>query len=86
MAVEDMLINRHSHNTTLQVNYQAMLHCAVSDTGAITVFPMAHEIYGYQAIRQTVRIVDMDHPQGLLRTGDRATVTFEFISHPEFIK
>ncbi|KZP34701.1 P-loop containing nucleoside triphosphate hydrolase protein [Athelia psychrophila] len=54
------------HNTTLQVNYQAMLHCA--------------------AIRQTVRIVDMDHPQGLLRTGDRATVTFEFISHPEFIK
>lgn len=28
----------------------------------------------------------MDHPQGLLRTGDRATVTFEFISQPEFIK
>lgn len=28
----------------------------------------------------------MDHPQGLLRTGDRATVEFEFISHPEFIK
>lgn len=28
----------------------------------------------------------MDHPQGILRTGDRATVTFEFISHPEYIK
>jgi len=28
----------------------------------------------------------MDHPQGILRTGDRATVRFEFISHPEFIK
>jgi hypothetical protein len=28
----------------------------------------------------------MDHPQGVLRTGDRATVKFEFISHPEFIK
>lgn len=28
----------------------------------------------------------MDHPQGVLRTGDRATVTFEFISHPEYIK
>jgi GTPase len=28
----------------------------------------------------------MDHPQGVLRTGDRATVQFEFISHPEFIK
>lgn len=25
----------------------------------------------------------MDHPQGVLRTGDRATVQFEFISHPE---
>lgn len=54
------------HNTTLQRNYQAMLHCG--------------------AIRQTVRIVSMDHPQGILRTGDRATVTFEFISHPEFMK
>jgi len=54
------------HNTTLQKNYQAMLHCG--------------------AVRQTVRIVEMDHPQGILRTGDRANVTFEFIAHPEFIK
>ncbi|KAH7929879.1 P-loop containing nucleoside triphosphate hydrolase protein [Leucogyrophana mollusca] len=54
------------HNTTLQRNYQAMLHCG--------------------AVRQTVRIISMDHPQGVLRTGDRATVQFEFISHPEFIK
>ncbi|KAF8558038.1 P-loop containing nucleoside triphosphate hydrolase protein [Imleria badia] len=54
------------HNTTMQRNYQAMLHCG--------------------AVRQTVRILSMDHPQGVLRTGDRATVQFEFISHPEFIK
>uniref|UniRef100_A0A0W0FGR8 Putative GTP-binding protein 1 n=1 Tax=Moniliophthora roreri TaxID=221103 RepID=A0A0W0FGR8_MONRR len=54
------------HNTTLQRNYQAMLHCG--------------------AVRQTVRIIGMDHPQGILRTGDRATVQFEFISHPEFVK
>lgn len=54
------------HNTTLQKNYQAMLHCG--------------------AVRQTVRIIEMDHPQGILRTGDRATVKFEFISHPEFVK
>ncbi|KAI0063582.1 GTP-binding protein 1 [Artomyces pyxidatus] len=54
------------HNTTLQPNYQAMLHCG--------------------AVRQTVRIVTIDHPQNLLRTGDRATVSFEFISHPEFVK
>ena len=38
------------------------------------------------AIRQTVRIVDIDHPQGILRTGDRAVVQFEFISNPEFLK
>ncbi|KIM66374.1 hypothetical protein SCLCIDRAFT_318796 [Scleroderma citrinum Foug A] len=54
------------HNTTMQPNYQAMLHCG--------------------AVRQTVRIVSMDHPQGVLRTGDRATVQFEFVSRPEFIK
>lgn len=28
----------------------------------------------------------MDNPQGVLRTGDRALVEFEFISHPEFVK
>ena len=39
-----------------------------------------------QAVRQTVRIVTIDHPQNLLRTGDRATVIFEFIAHPEFVK
>ncbi|KAI0031724.1 P-loop containing nucleoside triphosphate hydrolase protein [Vararia minispora EC-137] len=54
------------HNTTMQPNYQAMLHCG--------------------AVRQTVRILSIDHPQGLLRTGDRATVQFEFISRPEFVK
>ena len=39
-----------------------------------------------QAIRQTVRILSMDNPQGILRTGDKATVEFEFITAPEFIK
>lgn len=28
----------------------------------------------------------IDDPKGVLRTGDRATVTFEFITHPEYIK
>ncbi|ETW80474.1 hypothetical protein HETIRDRAFT_33342 [Heterobasidion irregulare TC 32-1] len=54
------------HNTTMQTNYQAMLHCG--------------------AVRQTVKIISINHPQGLLRTGDRATVQFEFISRPEFVK
>lgn len=39
-----------------------------------------------QAIRQTVRIIGMDNPNGVLRTGDRANVVFEFISQPEYIK
>jgi GTPase len=54
------------HNTTMQPNYQAMLHCG--------------------AVRQTVRILSIDHPQGILRTGDRATVQFEFITQPEYLK
>ncbi|KAG8814229.1 hypothetical protein FRB91_007342 [Serendipita sp. 411] len=54
------------HNTTLQRNYQAMLHCG--------------------NIRQTVRLIDMDSNQGILRTGDRATVLFEFIQRPEYVK
>ncbi|KAG1862563.1 P-loop containing nucleoside triphosphate hydrolase protein [Suillus subalutaceus] len=40
----------------------------------------------YQAVRQTVRIISMDNPEGILRTGDRATVQFEFITQPEFVK
>ena len=43
-------------------------------------------IFLIKAVRQTVRIIGMDHPQGVLRTGDRANVQFEFISHPEFVK
>ncbi|KAG1737668.1 P-loop containing nucleoside triphosphate hydrolase protein [Suillus lakei] len=58
------------HNTTMQRNYQAMLHCGVSS----------------RLFRQTVRIISMDNPEGVLRTGDRATVQFEFISQPEFVK
>lgn len=38
------------------------------------------------AVRQTVRIISINNPDGILRTGDRAVVQFEFISHPEFIK
>ena len=39
-----------------------------------------------QAVRQTVRIISMDHPAGMLRTGDRAIVHFEFLTRPEYIK
>ncbi|CAO3683405.1 unnamed protein product [Umbelopsis ramanniana] len=36
------------------------------------------------SVRQTARIVNLD--QTVLRTGDRATVTFEFIKCPEWLK
>ena len=65
-----------------------MLHCGVSRPMSC-IIPRMCAVLNHptpQAVRQTVRIVSMDHPQGILRTGDRATVTFEFISHPEFIK
>lgn len=62
-----------------------MLHCGVSYLSKYGS-SLLTECDVSQAIRQTVRILAMDHPQGILRTGDRATVTFEFISHPEFLK
>jgi GTPase len=60
-----------------------MLHCGVRVPALARILLIQ---YVLKAVRQTVRIVAMDHPQGILRTGDRATVQFEFISHPEFIK
>ena len=60
-----------------------MLHCGASFLNYNT-FHLT--LISSQAIRQTVRLIEMDHPQGVLRTGDRATVQFEFISHPEFVK
>ena len=38
-----------------------------------------------KAIRQTVKIVSMEN-RHYLRTGDRCSVEFEFVSHPEFIR
>ena len=72
----------------MQPNYQAMLHCGVrSFCPFIPTAAADMSIYlSIQAVRQTVRIMSIDHPQNLLRTGDRATVIFEFIAHPEFVK
>ncbi|GAA97731.1 uncharacterized protein L969DRAFT_106089 [Mixia osmundae IAM 14324] len=54
------------HQTTIKVNYQAMIHCGT--------------------VRQTVRIVDILDDRKVLRTGDRASVIFEFIRMPEYVK
>ncbi|KAG0144970.1 hypothetical protein CROQUDRAFT_659278 [Cronartium quercuum f. sp. fusiforme G11] len=53
------------HNSTIQPNYQAMLHVG--------------------SVRQTVRILDIEKSK-VLRTGDRAQVSFEFMNNPEFVK
>ncbi|KAG0220971.1 hypothetical protein BGW41_007390, partial [Actinomortierella wolfii] len=37
------------------------------------------------AVRQTARVIAMDKPEQILRTGDRATVRFQFL-HPAFLK
>lgn len=37
------------------------------------------------SVRQTVRVVDIEEKE-ILRTGDRASVTFEFLTKPEAIK
>jgi GTPase len=38
------------------------------------------------SIRQTVRVVSIEHPTGVLRTGDRAKMIFEFLQQPEFVQ
>ncbi|WVN86650.1 uncharacterized protein L203_101819 [Cryptococcus depauperatus CBS 7841] len=51
-----------------------------------TIQPNYQAMMHCGAIRQTVRIKSLDHPSGLIRTGDRSKVVFEFINQPEFVK
>ncbi|WVQ78434.1 hypothetical protein IAT38_000520 [Cryptococcus sp. DSM 104549] len=51
-----------------------------------TIQPNYQAMMHCGAIRQTVRIKSLDHPSGLIRTGDRSKVVFEFINHSEFLK
>jgi GTPase len=51
-----------------------------------TIAPKYQAVLHVGSIRQTVRIISMDNPKGILRTGDRATVVFEFVGNPEFVK
>lgn len=37
-------------------------------------------------VRQTVSIVSLPQPTGVLRTGDRAIVRFRFIRSPEYLR
>ncbi|GHJ88588.1 hypothetical protein NliqN6_4990 [Naganishia liquefaciens] len=50
-----------------------------------TIQPKYQAMCHVNSIRQTVRVVSIDHPTGVLRTGDRAKMTFEFIQQPEFL-
>lgn len=65
------------------VIHKAMLHCGVSFVYAWNALTKLTD--SYQAIRQTVKIVSMEN-RHFLRTGDRCSVEFEFVSHPEFIR
>lgn len=38
------------------------------------------------SVRASTQIVSIDHPSGLIRTGDRARVVFEFIGQAEYVK
>lgn len=53
---------------------------------ASTIQPRYTAMLHCGAIRQTVRIESLDHPSGLIRTGDRCKVVFEFIGHAEYVK
>ncbi len=52
------------HSTTIQKNYQAVIHCGT--------------------IRQTAKITEMD--KEVIRTGDKAMVSFRFLYNPEYLK
>ncbi|KAJ9097599.1 hypothetical protein QFC21_004633 [Naganishia friedmannii] len=58
------------HNSTIQPRYQAVYQA------------MCH----VNSIRQTVRVVSIEHPTAVLRTGDRAKMIFEFLQQPEFVQ
>jgi len=65
-----------AHSTTIKVGYEPVLHyCSVRQTATIT------------AITDKVNGRDSkDTKNDILRTGDKATVTFKFKYQPEYIK
>lgn len=83
------------HNTTIQPGYQAvrppsppprLAHTVRSPaltTSSCAPLPGYVQVMHTGAVRQTCRIITMDHPKGVLRTGDRASAVFEFCSAPE---
>ena len=52
-----------------------------------TIAPNYQAVLHVGSIRQTVRIISIrENEKQVLRTGDRATVVFEFVGNPEFLK
>ena len=58
------------HATTINVNYQAMMHC-----GGIR-----------QSVKAVSIISQKDPDQNFLRTGDKGLIRFRFLYSPEFLK
>jgi GTPase len=76
------------HASTIQPKYQAMMHCGAIRVSDGLRFSQTSPFATRSSadIQQTVKILSLDHPSGLIRTGDRSKVVFEFISHAEFVK
>lgn len=51
-----------------------------------TIQPRYQAMLHCGSVRQTVKIVSIDHSNQALRTGDRASVIFEFVASPEYVK
>jgi len=65
-----------SHSTTIKVGYEPVLHyCSVRQTA--TIIKITNKINGRNSKDTTCDV---------LRTGDKATVTFKFKYQPEYIK
>lgn len=52
-------------------------------THSTTIQPRYQAVIHCEIIRQAARVVAMDKEQ--LRSGDRATVRFRFLQHPEYL-
>lgn len=81
-SVFDALLTLSSQ---IQPNYQAMLHVGSVRQTVRGLRPFLWPVSRVTQDRLQVKILSIDKSKAL-RTGDRATVRFEFIKAPEFLR
>jgi len=69
-----------SHSTTIKVGYEPIIHTCTMRQSAKLI-----EIKNKVNARKN-NVENDDENEYILRTGDKATVRFRFIYHPEYIK